>query len=259
MLVLADTQILTGIAILVSGYGSLHRCLSMYHWQMIVILATFSTSTHLAALTFLRGYFHTHPAQRTIRITGMAALFVLLFVAMVPASHFGTVRRGAFARCFFRAGWDKGSDGYITFVFGGILLTYASALRVVKLFRSSSKAGAGLRDRAGRMFRVPVDDIMRRFPPEESRTNQLMNVPPLTGYVLVQFYLDLYTSMAAEVSRGLIYSAFPSSSSSSSSTYSCSSCSSASSFRGISTYSSSGLRYMPCAPWLYGLLSGWRI
>ena len=54
VLMLSDQQLVTGIALLASGYSQLSYGLSSYHWQLIVYLAWFSSLTHLTTLTALR-------------------------------------------------------------------------------------------------------------------------------------------------------------------------------------------------------------
>ncbi|KAK2029234.1 hypothetical protein LX32DRAFT_376398 [Colletotrichum zoysiae] len=90
ILSLADTQLITGLSILVSGYLSLKHGsgLSAYHWKMVVTLAWFSSVTHLSALTFLRSYLSQHPSGRLWRLTLMLTLLILLFVAFIPTGHF---------------------------------------------------------------------------------------------------------------------------------------------------------------------------
>lgn len=85
---LCDTQIITGIGILVASYASLGSGLSAFHWQMAVCLAWFSNLTHLSGLTFLRTYLYTHPRERNLRATFMAILFIMLVVSEIPTVFF---------------------------------------------------------------------------------------------------------------------------------------------------------------------------
>ncbi|KAF6783097.1 hypothetical protein CSOJ01_15941, partial [Colletotrichum sojae] len=90
ILSLADTQLITGLSILASGYWSLKHGpgMSAYHWKMVVSLAWFSGITHLSTLTFLRRYFADHRMERLWRLTFMFLLLVLLFVGLIPTGHF---------------------------------------------------------------------------------------------------------------------------------------------------------------------------
>ncbi|KAK7211774.1 hypothetical protein V2G26_018952 [Clonostachys chloroleuca] len=47
LLVLADTRIITGMAILISGYYTMSNGLAAHYWSMVVYLAWFSCLIHL--------------------------------------------------------------------------------------------------------------------------------------------------------------------------------------------------------------------
>ncbi|KAK0742978.1 hypothetical protein B0T18DRAFT_447808 [Schizothecium vesticola] len=74
IIMFADIQIVTGIAILIGGYSTLPCGISAYHWQLVVDLAWFSSVTHLAALTFLRRYLHNRPVEKWCRVAFMLRL-----------------------------------------------------------------------------------------------------------------------------------------------------------------------------------------
>jgi len=54
--------------------------MSVYHWNIILRFAYFSTITHLAALTCLRTYFFQHPAKCIVRAFLMAGLALMLLI-----------------------------------------------------------------------------------------------------------------------------------------------------------------------------------
>ncbi|KAI0902053.1 hypothetical protein F4806DRAFT_445545 [Annulohypoxylon nitens] len=87
VLLIADTQVITGLAILIGGYVS-RSDLAALHWKMIVYLVWFSCTTHLSTLVFLRRYLIEHPAERWWRLVSMSTLLLLCLVAMVPTGHF---------------------------------------------------------------------------------------------------------------------------------------------------------------------------
>jgi len=89
-----DAQILTGIGILVSAYGSLPADLSAYHWRLVVYLAWFANLTHLSTLTFLRNYLQRHRRERNWRVLSMVVLLVLLVTAEVPTAFFNWPNAG---------------------------------------------------------------------------------------------------------------------------------------------------------------------
>lgn len=85
---MSDLQVVTGIAILISGYAQLPCGLSCYHWQVMGRLAWFSSLTHLTCLTLLRNYLHNRPARRQWRLISMFILLIMLVVAMVPTGNY---------------------------------------------------------------------------------------------------------------------------------------------------------------------------
>ena len=84
---MGDTQIITSVAILLSGYVQLPCGLSTYYWGMIVNLAWFSALTHLATLTSLRYYFMERPAMSFWRVLFMGITFILLSSALYPTGY----------------------------------------------------------------------------------------------------------------------------------------------------------------------------
>lgn len=87
VLFLGDTQVVTSVAILLSGYIQLRCGLSIYHWEMIVDLAWFSSLTHLTALTSLRYYFRRRPAMAKWRVIFMGLTLLLLASALQPTGY----------------------------------------------------------------------------------------------------------------------------------------------------------------------------
>lgn len=87
VLFLGDTQVVTSIAIVLSGYIQLPCGLSTYHWEMVVDLAWFSALTHLTALTSLRHYFQQHPTMAFWRVLFMGITLVLLGCALQPTGY----------------------------------------------------------------------------------------------------------------------------------------------------------------------------
>ena len=87
ILFLGDTQVVTSIAIVLSGYVQLPRGLSTYHWEMVVDLAWFSALTHLTALTSLRHFFQQRPTMAFWRVLLMGITLVLLASALQPTGY----------------------------------------------------------------------------------------------------------------------------------------------------------------------------
>ncbi|KAF2662386.1 hypothetical protein K491DRAFT_709756 [Lophiostoma macrostomum CBS 122681] len=84
VLILSDAQLVTGLAILISGYSQLDCGISAYHWQIMVYLAWFSSFSFLSAMTFLEGYFMTNNPLRILRVFFMVVLASFLIVALLP-------------------------------------------------------------------------------------------------------------------------------------------------------------------------------
>ncbi|KAI1178607.1 hypothetical protein F4777DRAFT_594366 [Nemania sp. FL0916] len=85
---LCDIQLMTGIAILISGFSTVNCGLSSYHWQIVVYLAWFACVTHLSGLTALRHYLHSRPWEKSIRYILALALLGGLLGAVIPTAFF---------------------------------------------------------------------------------------------------------------------------------------------------------------------------
>lgn len=84
VLILSDTQLVTGLGILAAGYSQLKCGISAYHWQIMVFVAWFASFSFLSAITFLEGYFQTNNNMRLIRVGFMFILASLLIGALLP-------------------------------------------------------------------------------------------------------------------------------------------------------------------------------
>ena len=110
VLILSDTQLVTGLAILIAGYSQLNCGISSYHWQIMVYVAWFSSFTFLSAMAFLEGYFQTNNNLRLIRVFFMCIMWVLMSAALLStgsrnwldaAQEDGPLYAGLSAQCFF--------------------------------------------------------------------------------------------------------------------------------------------------------------
>ena len=86
VLMFSDQQVVTGIALLASGYAQLNSRINNYHWQMLVYLAWFSSLTHLTTLTVLRQYFRDNRKARLWRAVLMLITVMMLGAALLPTS-----------------------------------------------------------------------------------------------------------------------------------------------------------------------------
>ncbi|QLI66093.1 Elsinochromes biosynthesis cluster protein HP1 [Metarhizium brunneum] len=213
ILMLADTQLITGIAIMVSGYYSLTCGLSAYHWQTVLYLAWFSCLTHLSALTCLRAHLHAHPTARTGRLLLMTALLALLFVGFVPTGHFDfrdhqlpeKFSDSAPAVCYFKGGMDRDGTPFASMVLTLLLLAYGYLVRVAKLFESSStvlsRFSRRLLDRNHDKFLNAWARGLQNMRPSVALCVAGAFIPLQTSlYFALRILLDLYASMLSEVS-----------------------------------------------------------
>ena len=106
VLMFSDQQLVTGIALLASGYSQLKCGISSYHWQILVYLAWFSSITHLTTLTLLQDYFHYNPSIRNWRVFFMLVVFVMLGASLLPTGNavwLDSQSSGLPAICYFYA------------------------------------------------------------------------------------------------------------------------------------------------------------
>lgn len=212
MLTLGDSQVVTGISILVSGYIQLACGLQYYHWLIVVDLAFFSSVTHLTTLTCLRSYFQKRPAVRAWRLVSMGVTSVLLAVALQstgyddpghdwPAQCFLTHKLGHFEGTA-DSGTYRYDSLYVAIVLCFLSLSYVS--RVVQLFPSTQVIMRNhFRSRPSNLFRawlVRVGDCATLSSRKSTRdSSHLVHMLLLSIYCLLKAVLDLYGSLLWEV------------------------------------------------------------
>lgn len=225
---MSDLQLITGLAIISSGFAQLHCGISAYHWQRIVHLAWFSSITHLACLTCLRNHFFEHRWAQLWRIPGMMTLIVMLMVALVPTAHYAweinsmaeytRPRPSDHAICWFNRHEKLYSDDDYEFAnlqqrqtVATVLLGLGMVNRLWRLYHEPTKLFASLReetssrtlglltrlhksatrfDRASSCHHIMLQALLRTF----------VYCPLLTIYLTARLVVDVYTSMAFEVS-----------------------------------------------------------
>jgi hypothetical protein len=204
---LSDAQIVSGIAILVSGYYSAMRGgMSGYHWKMMVRVAWFSTITHLAALSCLRTYLYQNQVKRGLRLFFMGCLAVMLITATIPTAS-TEFRDDLPARCFLDfSRFDRSKHGDADTIFSLLLLVYNIILRALKLHRKIAEgwtrhitqklmAPAKRATRAVVMRLASID----RYPRSRLVIHVLIVQPLVAILVLGKTYYLMYTSTVAEV------------------------------------------------------------
>lgn len=88
MPMMSDLQLLTGLAIMISGFAQLRSCISTFHWQKLVHLAWFSCMIHLCSLTFLRDHLRKNRIAQIWRLPGMLSLIGMLLFALANTAQY---------------------------------------------------------------------------------------------------------------------------------------------------------------------------
>ncbi len=216
LLMFSDQQIVTGIALLASGYSQLPSGLDAYHWQIVVYLAWFSSFTHLTTLTALRNYFQDHPATRSWRIILMIVTVSLLGIALLPTGNQfwvyqeGTGTLGFPALCFFQGrNFNKQifSPSPITpapsMIISILVLFFGYVTRMVKLWPEASNfTRSCLRTKPGNVIKGVLHASNRRSrQPKANIYWKLQRMLFEVIYVVILAQLVLWDSMLWEVSR----------------------------------------------------------
>jgi hypothetical protein len=212
---MSDLQILTGTSILISGYVQLGYGLSAFHWQIIVLLAWFSSITHLSCLTFLRNYLYNRPAERVWRLVGMGLMLVMLLVAMIPTGGydwttfdyrrygFSTPAPSDYAICYWRPTGDDVGFSFSTMVISVLLLALGFIHRVIRMHRTLSVSVLGV-------FRTfcseKARNVLRRTYTTMGMETSGLTLkrlflwrPLLALFLTARALLDLWNSMFIEV------------------------------------------------------------
>lgn len=171
----SDTQILTGIAILLCAYLELGRGISIYHWRVTVQLAWFSSVTHLTTLTSLRTHFQERPKMALWRTFLMGVTLLLLIIALVPTgfitggstgsitSYLFNLEATAPAICLFSNESLFGPFYSAVVILSIIILLTSYVTRVIKLFTPlSGLAHRWLRIAPGNLVKSCFDQSKTR-------------------------------------------------------------------------------------------------
>ncbi|KAL8956671.1 MAG: hypothetical protein Q9183_006246, partial [Haloplaca sp. 2 TL-2023] len=210
VLMYSDQQLVTGLAILASGYAQLSCGLSKSHWQIIVYLAWHSSLTHLTTLTFLRRYFQENPTARVWRSVLMLILAIMLAIALLPTGdrrYHG--RRSTPALCDFRRLVAHGQGGRFQFdivstsvMLISILILFSSYLtRLIKLSnRSTSFVRTWLRTKPGEWIKATLRDAAERAKkPNAVMYWRVKHFAVETAYVFLHALLEILGSILWEV------------------------------------------------------------
>ena len=212
IMMFSDQQLVKGIAILGSAYSQLGAGIFLYHWQIIVYLAWFSSLTHLATLTILRQHFREHYTIRIVRVALMLLMAILLFAALLPTGQgdwlnlFDHSSSDTPTVCAYR-NLTTSLISHFTYAFpmtiSLLFLATSYTSRIIKLFPSSDAfVQRWLRGRPGNLAKR----LLNRMGPG-SRRRRSTGIRTFTYLVLLALFLtvraiyDVYASMLWEVRR----------------------------------------------------------
>ena len=217
VLMFSDQQLVTGLALLTSGYAQLRCGISSYHWQMIIYLAWFSSLTHLTTLTVLRQYFRDNPAPRLWRAVLMLVMVTMLGFALLPSGDYWwfTTEDDYYntaplpALCFFRRLVARSPEERFALaelstgsMLTSVLVLFSGYLtRLVKLSRKATAfTKLWIRTKPGRMLRKSLrSSIQRADKPNATIYWRLKHIVLETAYVLLRACFDIYESTLWEV------------------------------------------------------------
>ncbi|KAF1954524.1 hypothetical protein CC80DRAFT_536706 [Byssothecium circinans] len=204
VLAFSDQQIVTGIAILISGFVQIEKGLSTHHWANIVNLAWFSSVSHLTTLTMLRKYLQKK--KRLWRLIGMALMLVMLACGMGSLGYYYKAAHPAW--CLFRPNdWKKElmTPPYYNSIYVGCALTVIGlgyVARVILLYPSTSDSIKKKLEK----YRIGIDGYLvsqhARIPKSARPIPVLWRIYYkicCSFYVLAVLAIDLYSSMLWEI------------------------------------------------------------
>ncbi|KAK1635021.1 hypothetical protein BDP81DRAFT_395495 [Colletotrichum phormii] len=226
ILSMADIQIITGLAVLISGFHGL-RNISGYHWLMVTYTAWFSAVTHVAALSHLRNYYSNHLERCIWRLIFMLLVVILLVGAMIIGVPIKSHMSGPFwwiqtnpAMSFWEEDtrpWNYyigESEKLLTFdpssygdktnsclqtALSGMMLVFSFISRVVKMSRGTSALLRKLRQRVRNKVVVIVKGGRARRWIGSPPYTFLVARPVAAAWLFGRAYSELFGSFLAEV------------------------------------------------------------
>lgn len=220
MLIMSDLQLLTGLAIMISGFTQLRCGLSTYHWLRVIHLAWFSSVTHLCCLTFLRDYLRKNKMMQLWRISGMVAQSLMLIYAFTTTSRYEWAwpKNDDFvpqepiqvtpydeAICFIRPSLPKhwaDSNSFQRMIISMAFMGFAMANRVLRLYHPSHaifiKTRRWCSNKARSLLWSAYGNII--FPSIVASMAAIIVYRPLLAlFLMTRLLLDMVSSKAFEV------------------------------------------------------------
>lgn len=205
-----DTQILTGIAILLGAFIQLPHGISSYHWQVVVSLAWFSTLTHLLALKSQRHVFRNRREMAAKRAVLMSFVMILFVTALGPTVYlpWDGVSLAAPALCLFSKNVDPDKEHFdlevvhASHVFILILsiafLVTNHVTNVIGLFTKVPEAlQSWLKSKVSNLLKHVFESAAR--PTKYPKVKAIQKAGVLLIYVLSKAFYEIFDSMIWQV------------------------------------------------------------
>lgn len=219
---MSDLQIVTGFAILLSGFAQLQCGLEALKWRAILNLAWFSCLTHLSCLTMLRGCLYAHTFERLWRLFTMGALATLLAIGLLFTANAKWDRSFGFednipTLCIIGCSQSRVRDSHTlqplsffwTPVTSAIFVVVAFVSRVVRLHKSLSVGIFGRAndwlDFQGRRLLWVLFKLLCTEGDTYSLKRSLTYRPLFGAFMTLRLLLDLWASFAFEVCCFVIF------------------------------------------------------
>ena len=215
---MSDVQIITGIAIMISGLARLPCGLTCFEWQILVDLAWFSSLTHLSCLTILQNYLYNRPVERGWRLLLMLVLAIFIFFAFIPTTNYdwetwydmepSSPFHPAiwdYAICYLRPTSQSQTGASILSTAASIsLIILGFIFRIIRLHEPlssfMSKRIRGSLSEAGRSLLRNVFKWCDPHGPSDGLKRTLCYRPLLALFLAMRVILDIWSSMFLEVS-----------------------------------------------------------
>lgn len=200
-----DLQIVSGLAILISGYYAVVHGASVYHWKMIIQLAWFSTITHLGALSCLRSYLYRNKVKRSLRLIFTLSLAAMLIVAIISTAPSSSNSNALPASCLFAdlSPYSAMESFHAADVsFSILMLVYNIVLRIIKLHRKVLESGLLWirRKLTHPVKRILVDSAPFRFIVDRKRSPKFqlfLYIMFVQRFIAALIVFDVYWLMAS--------------------------------------------------------------
>ncbi|KAF5677349.1 hypothetical protein FHETE_1862 [Fusarium heterosporum] len=171
ILTLSDQQLVTGLAILISGIAN-QNSLYGYEYTIMTCLAWFSSTTHLATMDALRSYFTKHKSVRNIRVIGIITVLFMLIYAFVVTTNVAVIYelRTVKVQCLFEDSTYvsyKSKLRLVAWILSSVLIVLGYVVRVVDLYPDEL---SDIVKRAASLMKLNADSSAP--PPSPSTTEQ---------------------------------------------------------------------------------------